>query len=153
MSLAVFNLPDLVYHIAHDYPGWIPALALRMDMSANVLNKKVNPSIDSHVLTQKEFNQIVDFADADKRLIHALCANNGGVFVSTVSLDGISDMALLETYTSLMSKFGEFSKDFNAALIDSRITRAEIKTMRSDYYNFQAAMETLFMRLESLVDD
>lgn len=153
MNNAVFNMQDLVYHVAHAYPGGIPALAVRMEMSANVLNKKVNPNIDTHVLTFKEFNQIVDFADVDKKLINAMCANNNGVFINTEHLDNISDMALLETYTELVCKFGEFSKDFNVALSDSRITRKEIKAMRMDYYSLQAAMETLFGRLESLVDE
>jgi hypothetical protein len=152
-DLAVFHLPDLVYDIAHDYPGGIPALAARMGKSANVLNKQVNPNIDTHKCSIEDLVTILDFADADKRYTHAVCANSGGVFVSTEHLDGISDMALLETYTQLMAKFGEFSKNFHQALSDQRVTKAEIAAIKRDMYALNAAGACLIARLESLVDE
>lgn len=153
MNLAVFDLPDLVYDIAHDYPGGIPALAVRLDVSANVLNKQVNPSIDTHRLALEKLTKLLDYADSNKRFTHALCANNGGVFVSTEHLDGISDMALLETYTQLMAKFGEFSQNFHKALVDQRITGKEITDIKQDMYALNAAGAALIARLESLKDE
>jgi hypothetical protein len=152
-DLAVFYLPDVVYRIAHDYPGGIPALAARMGKSPNVLNKKVAPDVESHHATLVDVLTIVDIADRDKRFVNALCANEGGVFVSTQHLDGVSDMALLETYTQLMAKFGEFSKSFNQALSDQRITQAEIKGIQQDMYAMNAAGAALITRLETLVDE
>lgn len=151
-DLAVFHLPDLVYIIAHDYPGGIPTLAARMGKSPNVLNKQVNPSIDTHKTSVEDLVQILNYADVDKRFTHAICANSGGVFVSTDHLEGISDMALLETYTGLMAKFGQFSQDFNQALSDGRVTDDEITSIKQDMYNMNAAGATLIARLESLVD-
>lgn len=149
----MFHLPDLLYRISHDYPGGIPALAARMGKSPNVLNKKVDPRTDSHHTTLDDLITILDFADAEKLFTHALCANQGGVFVETGHLDVVGDMALLETFTNLMAKFGDFSKDFNNALSDQRITHAEIKEIKQDAYNMHAACALLTARLESLVDD
>ena len=152
-NLSVFHLPDVVYEIAHDYPGGIRTLAARMDKSANVLNKQVNPTIDTHKTSLEDLVQILDYADHFKKFTHALCANNGGVFVSTEHLDGISDMALLETYTQLMSRIGEFSQAFHKALSDQRITKAEIEEQKQHLYLLNAAGAALVARLESLVDE
>lgn len=152
-NLAVFHLPDLVYDIAHDYPGGIPTLAVRLGKSANVLNKQVNPAIDTHRLNLEDLISILDYADSDNKFTHALCANKGGVFVSTEHLDGISDMALLETYTQLMARIGEFSQSFHKALSDQRITKAEIEEQKQQLYMLNAAGAALVARLETLVDE
>ena len=153
MNISVFHLPDLVYDIAHDYPGGIPTLAARMGKSANVLNKQVNPNIDSHRLNLDDLITIIDYADPANKFTHALCANSGGVFVSTEHLDGISDMALLETYTQLMAKYGEFSQNFHKALSDQRVTSQEVAAIKRDMYAINAAGAALVARLESLVDE
>jgi hypothetical protein len=152
-KLAVFHLPDLLYSIAHDYIGGIPALAARMGKSPNVLNKKVDPRMDSHHTTLDELLTILDFADEEKRFTQALCANQGGVFVSTEHLDGVSDMALLETYTELIAKQGEFSKHFNEALRDQKVTKAEVAQIKQDWHAQIAAAAVLIARFESLVDE
>jgi hypothetical protein len=152
-NIAVFNLPDLVYRIAHDYPGGIPALAVRMDKSPNVLNKKVDPRVDTHHTTVDELTTILDFADADKRFTHALCANQGGVFVQTDHLDGVSDMALLETFTNLMAEFGKFSNEFHQALSDNKVTKAEVAKVRQAMHGINAASAALLARFESLAED
>jgi hypothetical protein len=152
-SLSVFHLPDLLYRIAHSYKGGIPALAARMDKSSNVLNKKVNPSIDTHHTTLDDLLTILDFADDEKLFTHALCANQGGVFVSTANFEGISDMDLLETFTNLMAANGQFSVDFNNALSDRRISKEEVQRIKQDAYAISAAAAALVSRLETLVDD
>lgn len=150
MNTAVYCIEDLVYQIAHAYPGGIPALALRMDCSANVLNKKVNPTITTHVLTYKELCQIRDLADPDKKLINAECANSNGIYINTVNFDSTSDMALLDTYTKMMAKLGVLGVDINQALSDGEITKKELELIKQDYYNLQAAGATLIARLEAL---
>jgi hypothetical protein len=152
-KFAVFNLNDLLYRIAHKYPGGIPALAARMGVSPNVLNKKVDPDLDTHHTTHDNLLTILDFADSEKQYVQALCANNGGVFVPTDHLDGISDMALLETYTELMAKQGEFSKDFNTALRDGKVTKAEVMVIKQRLHEITAAASVLVSRFESLVDE
>jgi hypothetical protein len=152
-NLAVFHLPDLLYRIAHAYKGGIPALAARMGKSPNVLNKKVDPNIDSHHTTVDDLLTILDFADGEKQFTHALCANQGGVFVSTANFDAISDMDLLETFTKLMAANGQFSMDFNIALSDRHISKLEVARIKQDAYAISAAAAALVSRLETLVDD
>jgi hypothetical protein len=152
-KLAVFHLPDLLYRIAHAYPGGILALAPRMGVSPNVLNKKVDPRVDTHHTTEAQLHTILDFADPEKSYLQGMCANNGGVFVSTEHLDGVSDMALLETYTALMAKQGEFSQHFNEALRDQKVTKAEVAQIKQDMHAIVAAAATLIARFESLADE
>jgi hypothetical protein len=152
MNLAVFDMPDLVYDIAHSYPGGIPALAVRLSMSSNVLNKQVNPAIDTHRLALETLIKLLDYADVNKRFTHAQCANNGGVFVSTEQFDGVSDMAVLETLTQLLARFGDLSQNLHKALSDRRVTEDEIRTAKQDMYALNAAGAELIARLESLSD-
>jgi hypothetical protein len=152
-DLAVFHLPDLLYRIAHSYQGGIPALAARMGKSPNVLNKKVDPKVDTHHTTLDDLLTILDFADDAKLFTHALCANQGGVFVSTEGLDCISDLDLLETFTKVMSAQGTFSQDFHSALLDRRVNRDEVDRVRKDVYQVTAALAELVSRLDSMVDE
>lgn len=45
------DVDDAAFRIAHSYPGRVAALAQRMGTSASTLNKKVNPSCESHRLS------------------------------------------------------------------------------------------------------
>jgi hypothetical protein len=148
----MFDLPDLVYRVAHDQPGGVPALAVRMGMSANVLNKKVAPTQEFHKLTLSEAAQIVELT-GDERIPQAFADMVGCVLVKTADFEGVSDMALLETYTQLMSCMGAFGQDFHEALRDGKITRAEVQKIHDDLYRLQSAGAELFMRLGALIDD
>lgn len=57
------DVHDAVYHVAHAYPGGVPALALRMQMNAHTLQKKVHPGVDTHQLNVGEFIALQVFAD------------------------------------------------------------------------------------------
>lgn len=45
---------DAAYHTAHNYPGGVAALALRMGVSENTLSHKVNPNNTTHHLSLRE---------------------------------------------------------------------------------------------------
>lgn len=47
----VQDVDDAAFRIAHSFPGRVAALAQRMGVSASTLNKKVNPSCESHRLS------------------------------------------------------------------------------------------------------
>ncbi|WP_157991632.1 phage regulatory CII family protein [Caldimonas tepidiphila] len=68
------DVHDAIYHIAHDYPGGIPALAVRMKMNPHTLQKKVSPTCDTHHVTVAEFIAIQAFADRFDPLYSAAAA-------------------------------------------------------------------------------
>jgi len=153
----VFNIPDLVYDTAHGYPGGVPALATRYctphyKMSPNVLSKKVDPDVHSHWTTVEELIKMIHFT-GDHRVVHGFAAMVGAVLVYVEDLEHVNDMELLETYTEVMSVFGEFSKLFHVSLADRKITRPEYLQMKAAWHKLQSAAMTLLGRIESLIDE
>ncbi len=151
-EIPVFNIPDLVYDTAHDFPGGVPALAQRMGMSAKILNNKVKQTVDTHHTTVNDAVKMIDIT-GDDRIAHGFAALVGGIIVKLADFDNVSDMALLETYTKLMAEFGDFGKDFHATLTDGKITRAEFNKLKEDLYRLHSAAHTLLGRVESLIDE
>jgi len=148
----MFDLPDLVYRVAHEQPGGIPALAVRMGVSANVLNKKVAPTQEFHKLTLGEAAQIVELT-GDDRIPQAFADMVGCVLVKAANYEGVSDMSLLETYTKLTSCMGGLGQTFHETLRDGKITRAEVQSIHDCVYQLQAAAAELHVRVGSLIDD
>lgn len=148
----MFDISDLVYHTAHDYPGGVLALAGRMCVSPNVLNKKVSPKETHHKLTLDEAVKMVELT-GDDRIADGFAELVGGVIVKTANFSGISDTALLETYTNLMAQLGIFSGDFNKTLTDGKITPDELKMLQADLYHMQAAGAELMARIATLVEE
>lgn len=62
----------------------------------------------------------------------------------------VSDMALLESYTQMISRLGEFSRQFHAALSDGRLTTAEVDQLENGMLDFFAAGEELVNRARSI---
>lgn len=146
------NINDAAYATVHDYPGGSESLAPRLNMSAAVLRNKVNLNNTSHHLTLREAMRVMGVTD-DHRILFAECEELGYMPPMRRVEFNVSDAALLETYTRLMSELGEFSREFHLALSDGKITSKEIVRLREEMREFQAAGEELLNRAEQLVDD
>ncbi|MDP3651063.1 MAG: hypothetical protein Q8R67_05200 [Rhodoferax sp.] len=53
-AVKALDVLDAAYHTAHNYPGGVPALAVRMGVSQNTLMHKVSVNINTHHLTLRE---------------------------------------------------------------------------------------------------
>lgn len=139
--------------MVHDYPGGAASLAPRIGVSSPaVLDNKVNPRQKHHKLSVDEFVRCMA-RTGNLKPLDAMESQFGRVATLMPCYEGISDTALLETYTGMMKEIGEFSVVFHNVLEDGRITRAEIKLMRKELRDFQQAGEELVNRAEQLVDD
>lgn len=145
------NIEDAAYHTAHDYPGGVPALAARLGVSSNVLNHKVNPNQVFHKLTLSEAEKLVGLTQ-DRRIPEVFASIVGCVMVCAGSYEGMSDIALLDAYANMMSDLGDFSREFNLALQDGRITQDEIDAMEKKLYHFQSAGAELLNRVRQMVE-
>jgi hypothetical protein len=146
------NVLDAAYNTVHDYPGGTDALALRVGISSGqMLRNKVNENQTLNHLTLHEAAKIVGITQ-DKRIPEAMAAQVGCVLVKTADFDGISDMALLESYTKLLAELGDFSKDFHAMLADGRITPKEITTLEKQMRDVQSAGAELLNRARQLAE-
>jgi hypothetical protein len=147
------SVTDAAYHTVHDYPGGAPALSSRLGIgSPRVLDNKVNPNSDSHKLTLGEAVKLQAIT-GDDRILHAMAYTLGFIAVPVCPFEGVSDMALLESYSKMMKEIGEFNAVFHDAFADGKLTRAEVNTMRIKHRDGVRAGEELLNRAESLIDD
>ncbi|WP_299076428.1 phage regulatory CII family protein [uncultured Paraglaciecola sp.] len=147
------TVTDAAYHTVHDYNGGAVSLAPRVGIaSPRVLDNKVNPNSDTHKLTLKEACKIIRLTN-DLRILKAMAEEASHLLVPLVPFDGVSDTALLETFTRLMKEFGEFSAVFHDSLADGVITREEIDRLRGELRDVNSAAEEMINRAETLVDD
>lgn len=146
------NISDAAYHAVHDYPGGSSSLAPRLGCAEAVLNSKVNPNTRTHHLSLDDAVRLMEMT-GDHRILRAQC-DHLGYLPPIPRLDAtVSDLALLETYTRLMSELGEFSQAFHDALADGHISGVEIARMESEMLDFMRAGEELLNRAKAIAED
>jgi len=143
------NVQDAAYATVHDYPGGASSLAPRMGMPVAVMNSKVNPNTHTHHLSLSEAVRVMAVT-GDTRMLRAQCDELGFLPPIPRVVVDVSDMALLESYTQMISRLGEFSRQFHAALSDGRLTTAEVDQLETWMLDFFAAGEELVNRARSI---
>jgi hypothetical protein len=143
------NTQDAAYHTVHDYLGGASSLAPRLGMPVGVLNSKVNPNTPTHHLSLAESVRLMVLT-ADHRILRAQCDELGYLPPIPRVTCEVSDLALLETYTRLISELGEFSQAFHTALADGRLTLPEVARLEKEMLDFFAAGEELLTRAKSI---
>lgn len=145
------NYNDAAYHTAHDTPGGIPALSVRMGMSPNVLQNKVNPTQEHHKLTLSEAVRMQALT-GDVRILHAMASELGHVAVPVLGYEGVSDMELLDGYMDSITALGEFTAAFQLSIADGRVTPAEMARMEGLSYELIQRHLALMMRLRGMAE-
>lgn len=146
------NLDDAVYNAVHDYPGGVPALAVRLGMSKNVLQNKINPSQDHHKVTLAESMKIQQLT-GDMRILHAMAEELGFICIPGGNFAGVSDQALLDLFNEEYAALGKFSGDFREAFADGEISRAECEQLRADVYRIKSVLAEIMARIESFAGE
>ena len=146
------SITDTVYRVAHSYPGGIPALAARMDMSKHVLQNKVNPNNDTHKLSAEEAAQIADLADCDE-IARAYAERRNLVCIPVTEHQGASDMELIDLIIEMEKQKAEWLESIKKALSDGVIDPAEAKRIRKEYLEHVAAIAELTSRVEGMVTE
>lgn len=118
------NVEDGLYHAVHDYSGGVASLAPRMKVAPATLYSMANPRITTHTWSLKQFRDLLTFT-GDMRPLHALCEENGGVFIPTARLADQSIPELYRAVHNLAREFGDVPREIDEALADGRITPAE----------------------------
>ena len=145
------NMIDAAYATAHDYPGGTVSLAPRLGMSSAVLRGKVNPNDACHKLTLGEALKM-QILTGDTRILHAMADELNFVCIPGGTFDGVADDALLDLFSSMIAKLGDFSRAFHDALSDGRVTEKEFESIRTEFYSLQASGAELLSRVESLTE-
>lgn len=135
------QVEDAAHKTVHDPKhGGSAAIAVRMGMSSNVLNSKVNPNTDTHHLRLDEAVTIMEFTN-DHSMMQAMAQRLGGVYCK---VDGdISQDDLLMTALSTSACQGDIMSEMQAALEDGRIDCRELD-------NLEHKIQTAMSRLQAL---
>ncbi|MBI3283758.1 MAG: phage regulatory CII family protein [Burkholderiales bacterium] len=139
------NQHDALYKVARAYPGGLEALALRMEVSVNVLRNKLAPGIETHYPSFEELSQIVELCAAagvkDAQLpLHALLGRHGMAAFVVPEPDSVSEDDLSQTVCRVMSRVGDVAEAVSTALLDGKITDAEADLIERE---FQSALTVL----------
>jgi hypothetical protein len=122
-ALVALDVDDAAYHTAHAYPGGVPALALRMGMSANSLFHKVSVHDGTHHLGPAEMRDMMHVTQ-DARMLHALAWPLGYVCIATQAGTGATTLSQV---MQMAKEFGEVLAAVNDAVADGRVTPNEMQ--------------------------
>lgn len=145
------SFPDLLYRIAHDSPGAVPALAARMAKNPTVLQNKLNPHCRTHGVMADEAEQIIDFSGCNLMVAEYFAGKAGAVVVPLTAFDG-SDMALLDGFMTVLADLGNFSTEFQRDWADGRIDKEEFARLRQQAQTVQSHLYALLDRIGQLVE-
>ena len=147
------SFPDLLYRIAHQYPGAVPALAVRMGKNQTVLQHKLNPNCSTHGINADEIEQLVDFTGSNMAVAEYFAGKIGAVVVRVSDAHAaVGDIELLDEFLSLVHELGELSGEFQRSWADGRITQKEFTRIRKEANDVQGQIISLMSRIESLVE-
>lgn len=122
------NVLDAAYHTVHDYPGGAAALALRLGKSCSSLSHEVKPPAGStakHGLLDAV--KIMQLA-GDYRVLHAIAAQCGGMFVPLPELAEESPCAhgVARVAREFADVMGEVASSMADAVVsDNELARIE----------------------------
>jgi hypothetical protein len=148
------DLQDLIYGIAHDYPGGVTSLAPRISDTRNypqVLINKLNPHTSTHNVNVREFERIADLCNANFKVSEYFAAKANAVVIPLLQCHG-SDMELLDGFMEVIAELGKFSVEFQYDWADGRITQDEFMRLSSDARAIQARVVSLMSRIEQIVE-
>lgn len=145
------NITDAAFATVHDYPGGSESLGPRVSLDAAVLRNKVNPKNTTHHLRLDEAVRLQGVS-GDHRICRAMNEELGYLPPIPRVDVAVSDAALLETYTRLMSELGDFSGKFHQALADGKLTSREIDGLQAEMLEFFAAGEELLNRARQIAE-
>jgi hypothetical protein len=130
MMKTTLSLEQACYSAVHDYPGGVGAVAATYGLVSSTLQNKLNPTQATHKLNASEVEQILELTK-DPRILDAMCARVGAVWLDLGSMGGGSDMAMLDNITTLVTRVGELSTKVQNSLEDGRVDASELKGLET----------------------
>lgn len=125
----MLDVLDALYHTGHDFEGGVPALAQRLGMSASTLNKKLDPSYDTHKPLLIEAVRIQTLT-RDFRTLHAMAFELSHATILLPDIPDSSDMGLLDSYMQATEEIAKVSQAFRKAYADGNISHDEFTEIK-----------------------
>lgn len=146
------SFPDLIYNIAHDYPGKVPALAARMGKNKTVLQHKLDPDYPSHAINADEIERIIDLTHTNRQAAEFFAGKADCVVIAMLACAG-SDMELLDSFMQVVAQLGEFSAEFQRDWADGRIDAREFARLTKESDDVIARLLELRNRIGQMVEE
>lgn len=147
------NVQDAAFHTAHDFPGGVAALAQRMgDVSPNVLNKKVDPRLESHHLRLDESVKMQSIT-GDFRILQAMAFTLNHVVIPMPDMPESGDAALLDAFMDIINEMAEFTQAFQQSWADGKVTSTEVNRMEGEAADVQARFAVIVSRMREMKVD
>ena len=128
---------DAAYLTAHEYPGGVPALAVRMKVKSHaVLSHKLNPNNADNHLTVTDLMTIMAMT-GDHRALHAACLELG--YMALPLPAQIGDEPTAEALTDTCKEFADYLQSVTGALADNKVTAIELRRVRKELGEMVAA--------------
>jgi len=141
-----------IRHLAHQLAQHrIGDLALFMGKDTQVLRNKLNFNSDSAHLYVQEFEQIVDFTDANFAVAEYFAAKCNAVVFQLPAIQDDGDMSLLDSYMQIMKEMGDLAAEFQKAYADGSIDRKEFTRIANEVTGVQARLLAFQSTVESKV--
>ena len=141
------DIHDAAYHLAHDYPGGVPALAQRMGKSANTLNSKVSLNDQIHHLTLREA-VVMQEISGDARILHAMA---GALGYTCISMRCDASPTTMQQVMNMAQEFGQVLGAVNEAVSDGRVTPREMQDCERQAAELTAAINGVLASVRSLM--
>lgn len=133
------QLDIAVHQTAHDAPGGLPALAVRMGKRESTLRGKVCPTTDEHKLTLREALAMMELT-GDDRILHVMAESRG----YTLQRKALPDaQSLVSAVLDADAEHGDIAQQIRAAISDGKLTEAEKADITREIDQAEAALEAL----------
>ena len=143
------DVHDALYKAAHEYPGGVEALAVRMGKVPQVMRNKLNPNTATNVISLAEFDMALPILGYEP--LRALAAAHGFALFQ-MSEGEASDQAVLEMFAALVGSHGNVGTEIYTALADGRIEAHEMKRINDAARAVHGDLQSLVARLAGMME-
>ena len=152
MKEIVIDIDDVIYNMVHDFPGGVPAMAIRVNENKNTLQLRVDPNNTTHHTPASLAAKIADVADSDE-LAKTFAARRSMICIHITKHEGASDMELFDLIINMEREKADWLASIQRALADGMIDPAEFQRIQKESYDHLSAVAELASRLESIVHE
>lgn len=143
------NLTKTYYALCRRFPGGITAIANLMDMSADVLQKKLSPTCDTHHLNVDEA-EAIDLITKDHAGAVEHARLNG--YACIPMPDANAEGSLHKGMAEIGREFSELMQEFAEATKDNMISPNEVERFKREAVELFAACMAEVGRMETLAN-
>lgn len=149
---AEMSLQDRLYHLGHDYPGGVPALAQRMGKNPTVLMHKLNPHNTTHHITAHELDALDDLTGT-LQIAEYFAHKRGYLLVPGLDPAECGQAELMQAFIEVNIKWGAYCSEFQIAMADGKVTKEEWKAIKRRGVALRQELVSLTDRILMMVED